>query len=92
VLAVPGAAAAQRPAGAPETGVQIEQKQRRPIVVPPPDAQAVERDVDQAIRARRDAEALTRRAVEDATGQSRRPDLSHDVTGGIQTRSLNRAR
>jgi hypothetical protein len=86
----PGAAAAQGPPDAPGTGVQIETKQRRVIVTPRADAAVIERDVRDAIGAL-EASQLRRRALEE-TIRPRRPDLGQDVTGGIQTRNLNRLR
>lgn len=78
------------PADAPGTGVQIETRQRRVIVTPRPDPAIIERDVHDAIGALESSQ-LRRRALEE-TLRPRRPDLGHDVTGGIQTRNLNRLR
>ncbi len=58
------------------------------LPIPPP---KVERDTEQAVReieSRQNTEALTRdrQAV-----PSRRPDLDHDVTQGIQSRGAQKA-
>jgi hypothetical protein len=94
LLALPGLARAQAPAApaSPETGVQAEKHQRRVIVPPRTDVEAVERDVDRAVGQTRDPAQLGRKVLEGTGPAQRRPDLNPDVTGGIQTRSLNRAR
>jgi hypothetical protein len=57
-----------------------------PIV--PPDVNADTTQALQAIESRRKADALGRESRPDPT---RRPDLDHDVTQGIQSRGLDRA-
>jgi hypothetical protein len=97
-LLIAGAAALLVPdcvmgqAGSPsETQLQMERRQRRPIVRPRPSSEAVAGDVDTAT-----AEA-ERRQREDETIRelrrpfSRRPDLDSDVKGGIQSQRLNDA-
>lgn len=84
--AVTGAGAADRGTIELELGYDRE----RPVELPRP-APDVNADTNQAIK-----EIESRRKAESAARQgqgepSRRPDLDHDVTQGIQSRELNRA-
>ena len=54
----------------------------------PPDVNADTTQAIQEIESRRKADALARESRPDPT---RRPDLDHDVTQGIQSRGLDRA-
>ena len=58
------------------------------LPIAPPDTSADAAQALQAIESRRKAEALGRESRPDPT---RRPDLDHDVTQGIQSRGLDRA-
>ena len=58
------------------------------LPIAPPDVNADTTQALQAIESRRKADALGRESRPDPT---RRPDLDHDVTQGIQSRGLDRA-
>ena len=58
------------------------------LPIAPPDTNADAAQALQAIESRRKADALGRESRPDPT---RRPDLDHDVTQGIQSRGLDRA-
>ena len=57
------------------------------LPIAPPDVNADTTQALQAIESRRKADALGRESRPDPT---RRPDLDHDVTQGIQSRGLDR--
>jgi hypothetical protein len=61
---------------------------RLDLPLSPPDVNADTRQAIQDIEAHRRADALGRESRPDPT---RRPDLDHDVTQGIQSRGLDRA-
>ena len=75
-------------------GTELEQRihQKKPVVRPKPAGDTLTRDANQAVdelsAARRRDEILR----ELSRPTARRPDLDPDVTGGIQTRGLQRAR
>ena len=58
------------------------------LPITPPDTSADAAQARQAIESRRKADALGRETRPDPT---RRPDLDHDVTQGIESRGLDRA-
>ena len=58
------------------------------LPIAPPDTSADAEQARQAIESRGKAEALGRESRPDPT---RRPDLDHDVTQGIQSRGLDRS-
>jgi hypothetical protein len=58
------------------------------LPIAPPDTSADAEQARQEIESRRKAEALGRESRPDPT---RRPDLDHDVTQGIQSRGVDRA-
>jgi hypothetical protein len=91
-MTLPGAATAQQ-ASPPSADLTIDRMQRRPVVLPKPSPEQIRTDADEAIR---DYAARANLGhVVDQTSPVRpptRPDLDHDVSGGIQTRRLNDAR
>lgn len=78
--------------GAPPGTLELElgYGSERPLGLPlsPPDVNADTAQALQAIESRRKADALGRGNRPEPT---RRPDLDHDVTQGIQSRGLDRA-
>ena len=89
VIAMPLVAAAQAP---PTTGdLQIERKQKKAVVLPKPSPEQVRSDADRAVSDYVEGRAWTDTARETSPVQPpTRPDLSRDVTGGIQQQQINK--
>lgn len=87
VVLLPAAGAAQ---GAVSTGTELQQqmKHRRHVVQPKPDPQAVTEDIGRGAEALVARERFDRTVRDSASAFRRRPDLDHDVSGGIQSRTL----
>jgi hypothetical protein len=89
VSALPLVAAAQTPA-APSNDLQIERKQRRPVVLPKPSPEQARADAERAVD---EYSGRTPDQVVRETSPVRppaRPDLDYDVTNGIQSQRLNK--
>lgn len=90
-LLVPAPVLAQAASPGSETRLEMERRQRRPVVRPAPPAETVERDAHGA------AEEVEqqRRREETLRGVTRpvprRPDLDYDVKSGIQSQRLRDA-
>ena len=89
VTALPLAVAAQAPPPA-TSDLQIERKQRKPVVLPKPTAEQTRADADRAVD-----EVVGRdpRRIIDQTSPVRsptRPDYNYDVKSGIQGERLNK--
>lgn len=90
-LLVPVPVLAQAASPGTETRLEMERRQRRPVVRPTPPAESVERDASSAaedVEQRRRREETVRGVTRPAP---RRPDLDHDVKSGIQSQRLNDA-
>lgn len=87
VALLPASGAAQ---GAFSTGTELQQqmKHRRYVVQPKPDSQVVTEDIGRGTEALVARERFERTVRDSASAFQRRPDLAHDVSGGIQSRSL----
>jgi hypothetical protein len=88
-IALPLAVTAQTPS--PSTGdLQMERKQRKPVVLPKPSAEQVRADADLAVDEY--AGRTPGQVVRDTSPlrPSYRPDLDYDVKNGIQDRNLHR--
>jgi hypothetical protein len=91
LAAAPGAAAAQQ-ASPPSVDLSIDRTQRRPVVLPKPSSEQIRADAEEAIDEY--AARMNLGHVVERTSPVRpptRPDLDHDVSGGIQTRRLKDA-
>jgi hypothetical protein len=90
-LLVPVPVLAQAASPGSETRLEMERRQRRPVVRPIPPAETAERDANAA------AEEIEqqRHREETLSGVTRpvprRPDLDYDVKSGIQSQRLNDA-
>jgi hypothetical protein len=88
---VPAAVFAQAASPTSETLLQQEMRHRRVIVRPPTPADQVQQDLDRAtaeIQQQDSGQAIVRDLTRPA---QRPPQADQDLTGGIQTRSLNNA-
>ncbi len=98
VVMLPVGAMAQDASESRSGGIRLEirrseipvPKGRRPIVHPAPPLGVVAEDAERVVA---DLEAARRQGglAREVIGRSRRPDLDHDVTNGIQQRSLLKA-
>jgi hypothetical protein len=70
----------------------MEMKRKRTIVQPRTDPGVVGRDVNEAIGTLHRNEERMRQDARETVNPTKRPDLNQDVTGGIQSRNLNRVR
>lgn len=89
IIALPLVAAAQ--SLTPSTGdLQMERKQRKPVVLPKPSPEQVLADADLAVD--EFAGRAPGRVVRDTSPvrPSYRPDLDYDLNSGIQGRNLNK--
>ena len=90
LAALPALAGAQTAAPPSDTELRLQKQPRRVIVSPRPAPETAAQDSEQVRKEiERDARADTY-SREMPTQPSRRPDLDRDVTGGIQSRSINR--
>ena len=92
LVLVPWSALGQSAPTSGDTDLQQRMRQRKIIVQPKPSPEAIARDADQAVDelAARQRQEQTLRELN--RPGSPRPDLDQNVTGGIQTRNLNRPR
>jgi len=88
VALLPNMGAAQSPIS---QGTEMEQqmKQRRYVVQPKPDPQAVTEDIARATEAMTAQQRFDRAVRDSLSPFRRRPDLDYDVSSGIQSRNLH---
>lgn len=70
-----------------ETELRIEERVKRPVVLPRPAPETAERDAEEAIAELRQRQRMDE-AAREVAGPPRRPDLGYDVRTGIQSRAL----
>ena len=91
VAALPAVAGAQT-AGSSDTELRLEKQPRRVIVSPRPAPSTAAQDTEQVTKQIERETGADTYSREMPTQPSRRPDLDRDVSGGIQSRSINQLR